>query len=282
VLFDFGAISIRYAVPLAGPLEELIGLTAALEAEASAVAEDARRRARELYEAVRDAIEAPLLAPLVEDYAIYHVAALDAAGPPAGLLEGAPQALARILRGEPAELSEEEVEDALAARIAYGPGDLTLVDWNAALVFGEEADDTCSVLEYVNTQLLEMRLLDGQLDRALDRCYEIMSGRRFPVPFVRLDARRIGEMQVDGALLPERVRNALKLLGDQYLARLYRLAASRFHLAEWHGSIQRKLDALESVYAKLFDRASTMRLEILEWLIVLLIAFEVVWSLLGH
>jgi hypothetical protein len=135
------------------------------------------------------------------------------------------------------------------------------------------------VLEYVNTQLLEMRLLDDKLDRALDQCYAVVSERGLRPPVVPLDVRRIGRMQVDGALLYERVRNALKLLGDQYLSRLYRLGAGRFHLAEWEGSIQRKLEALESVYGKLFDRASARRMEILEWLIVLLILFEVVLSL---
>jgi hypothetical protein len=126
-----------------------------------------------------------------------------------------------------------------------------------------------------------MRLLDDRLDRSLDRCYEAVSspGR---LPFVPLDVRRIGRMQVDGALLHERVRNALKLVGDQYLARLYRLAGSRFHLTEWQASIQRKLEAIESVYEKLFSRASTQRLEFLEWMIVLLILFEIVLSLAGR
>ena len=39
-------------------------------------------------------------------------------------------------------------------------------------------------------------------------------------------------MQVESAVLFEGVNNALKLLGDQYLARVYRLASQRFHLEE--------------------------------------------------
>jgi hypothetical protein len=242
--------------------------------------DDARRRVGEVVEAVRAAISGPNIAPLIEDYVVYEVQALDPAAAPPALLGAAPAVLARILRGEPAELSADEVQDALSMRIAYGRADLTLMDWNAALVFDEDAGDACSVLEYANTQLLEMRLLDGKLDHSLDRCYEAVSAR-FRI-FVPLDVRRIGQMQVDGALLYERVRNALKLLGDQYLSRLYRLAAGRFHLAEWEASIQRKLETIESVYGKLFDRASTRRMEFLEWLVVLLILFEIVLSLAGH
>jgi hypothetical protein len=281
VLFDFGGLSVRYTVPLEGPLDGLIALSAAMEEQTGAVADDARRRAGELFDAIRPAITNPSIAPLIEDYVVYEVGALDPVTPPTGLLTREPGVLARILRGERAELSEDEIQDALSARISYGRTDLTLVDWNAALVFDEDAEDACAVLEYVNTQLLEMRLLDDKLDRSLDRCYEAVSspGR---LPFVPLDVRRIGRMQVDGALLHERVRNALKLVGDQYLSRLYRLAGSRFHLTEWQASIQRKLEAIESVYEKLFSRASTQRLEFLEWMIVLLILFEIVLSLTGR
>jgi len=281
VLFDFGAASIRYTVPLEGPFEGLIPLSAAMEEETGPLVEDAKLRITGLLEAVRAAVTNPHLAALAEDYVVYRIAELDPPTLPADLLGAHGAELARILRGERAELSADEVQDALSARIAYGVSDLTLVDWNAALVFDEDAEDACSVLEYVNTQLLEMRLLDGKLDRSLDRCYEAVSSKRFRLPFVPLDVRRIGRMQVDGALLYERVRNALKLLGDQYLSRLYRLAAGRFHLAEWHGSIQRKLEAIESVYGKLFDRASTRRMEFLEWMIVLLILVDVVLSLAG-
>ncbi|MFI5403491.1 MAG: hypothetical protein ACHQ1G_11180, partial [Planctomycetota bacterium] len=265
-------------VPLEGPLDGLVAISAAMEEETGPLADDARRRAGEVFDTIRAAVTAGSIAPLTEDYVVHEIVALEPATTPAALLAKEPRVLARILRGEAAELSDDEVEDALSARIAYGQADLTLVDWNAALVFDENADDACAVLEYANTQLLEMRLLDGKLDRALDRCYEVVS-RRLNVPFVPLDARRIGQMQVEGALFYERVRNALKLLGDQYLARLYRLAAGRFHLAEWHGSIERKLEAVESVYEKLFNRASGQRMEILEWLIVLLIVLEIVLSL---
>jgi hypothetical protein len=279
VLFDFGAVSIRYTVALEGPFEGLIPLSAEMEEESGPLVEDAKRRVGGVVDAIRGAITGAHVAPLTEDYVVYEIAALDPPALPAELLGAHAAGLARILRGERSELSEDEVQDALSARISYGRGDLTVVDWNAALVFDEDAEDACAVLEYANTQLLEMRLLDGKLDRSLDRCYEAVSTKRFQLPFVPLDVRRIGRMQVDSALLYERVRNALKLLGDQYLARLYRLAAGRFHLAEWHGSIQRKLDALESVYGKLFDRAATRRMEFLEWLIVALILVEVVFAL---
>jgi uncharacterized Rmd1/YagE family protein len=71
------------------------------------------------------------------------------------------------------------------------------------------------------------------------------------------------------------VNNALKLLGDQYLARVYRLVSQRFHLAEWDASILRKLQTLESIYEKLADQATSHRMEVLEWIIIILIAVSI-------
>jgi hypothetical protein len=89
------------------------------------------------------------------------------------------------------------------------------------------------------------------------------------------DLRSVAELQVDNAILFEGVNNTLKLLGDQYLARVYRLINRRFHLDEWDTSILRKLQTLESIYEKISDQASNRRMEILEWVIVVLIAFSI-------
>jgi hypothetical protein len=121
--------------------------------------------------------------------------------------------------------------------------------------------------------------LDQQLDDALDESYQALSKRTWRRTWPRgsgRDLRRVGQLQVDNAVLFEGVNNALKLLGDQYLARVYRLVSKRFHLAEWDASILRKLQTLESIYEKMADTAATRRLEVLEWIIILLTALSLV------
>jgi len=54
--------------------------------------------------------------------------------------------------------------------------------------------------------------------------------------------------------------------------------SQRFHLSEWGASILRKLQTLESVYEKVSDETTNYRMEILEWTIIILIAFEIVLS----
>jgi hypothetical protein len=189
------------------------------------------------------------------------------------------QEIAQILRAERQVLSSQEVNDAMAYQTSYGSDDTAIVDWNAALLVDRAGDDVRAVLEFANIELLEMRYLDRRLDDALDRAYEAQSkqrrsGLRLPASY-RADLADIAHMQVDSATLFEGVNNALKLLGDQYLSRVYRAVSQRFHLAEWDAGILRKLNTLESIYDKLFDQATTRRMELLEWIIIVLIALSI-------
>lgn len=71
----------------------------------------------------------------------------------------------------------------------------------------------------------------------------------------------------------------MKLIGDNYLARVYGIAAARFRFGEYDQTIQRKLTVLERIYQRLFDQAATRRSEIVDWIISLLIAGEIVMAL---
>ena len=59
-------------------------------------------------------------------------------------------------------------------------------------------------------------------------------------------------------------------------ADLYKAAADQLHLPDWDASILRKLGTLESIYGKLSDRQAAHRMEVLEWIVIFLIAFEIV------
>ncbi len=142
-----------------------------------------------------------------------------------------------------------------------------------------EGDDVRALLEFGNVELWEMRYVDQKLDRALDQAHETLVRRSWRLPWsfgsFGADLRSLAELQVDNATLFEGVNNTLKLVGDQFLARVYRMVNRRFHLDEWDGTILRKLETLESIYEKLSDQASTRRMEILEWVIIFLIAFSI-------
>lgn len=288
LLYDFGALSVTYRIPIEeAPLDRLLDLSDGLYENEELLAES-RRRVEGVVELLGTALERPRVSRSVEDYAIYEFEAWVPEGERIAW-PGHDQDLARILRCERERLSAQEAADALSHSISFKPTDLALIDWNAAILFGPDSEDLRAVLEFANVALLESRTLDAHLDDALDRAHEavapsIWSRLRLPGRFNR-EASDIAQIQVDNAILFERVNNTLKLLGDEYLARAYRLATERFNLGSWEAAIRRKLQTLDAIYGKLSDRTSTLRLELLEWIIILLIAVSIVIPFLtgsGH
>lgn len=281
MIYDFGAVSVTYTIPLSGPIFGLLALSDVLYDNMALLA-DARSRVEHLLATIAPAVSKPQISDLVEDYAIYRIGTLTPGVNPDRVLADHGPLLAQILRAELNPLSGQEVNEALGCRISFSDDDLAIMDWNAAIVLGADTDDVRAVLEYANVELLEMRFLDDRLDDALDQSFEALTRqtwrRRFLLNSLEADMRRVAELQVDSALLFEGVNNALKLLGDQYLARVYRAASQRLHLGDWDTSIIRKLQTLESIYQKMTDENTHRRMEVLEWIIIILIALEIVMS----
>jgi len=280
-LYDFGAVTVEYNYPLSGPLAGLLPLSRELDGNVT-LQQDAAGRTARVLERIRSAVTRFELQSAVEDYVIFQVDRFDRPTDAQSLLAAHAPLLAAILRAEAGPLDAAEVEEVLRNRLIYGTSDLVIIDWNSAFVFDKDCDDTLSVLQFANVELLEMRWLDGQLNRSLDEAYHLLSRprpfwRRMLRPYGRVSAR-ISSLQVDAAVLFENVNNAIKLVGDQYLARVYRRALERFHLAEWDADILRKLDVLRDIHQSLVDRAGAARMEALEWIIILLIAAEIVLS----
>lgn len=279
MVYDFGAVTITYRFPIDGPFTRLLDLSESLYENEHLLAESGTR-VEQLLHVLGPTVDRPSIAQEVEDYIIFSIEShIPETGTP--LWMSHETELAHILRAERTPLSEQEVADAVSCRISFGQDDAAIIDWHSTILFGKEMDDVRAVLEFANVELLEMRILDEQLDRALDEGYEALSRkpRLLSLPGSHeKDVTHIAQLQVDSALIFERVTNTLKLLGDQYLARVYRLVSQRFHLEAWDASILRKLQTLESIYGKMSDRAGTRRMEVLEWIIIVLIALSIVLS----
>jgi hypothetical protein len=283
VLYDFGAVSVIYRAPLSGEFSKLLTVSEELY-ENEEMLTNSRRRVEELLHLIGPAVAKPNISTFVEDYLIFQIESFDRPVSIAELISQYRSQIAQILRSESRELSDDEVNDALSQRISYGKDDVAIIDWNAALLVDREAEDVLAVLEFANVELLEMRFLDQRLDDALGLAYERLSKRSrgwFRSGSHPADLRDISQWQVDSAILFEGVNNVLKLLGDQYLARLYRLVAERFHLTDWDASIFRKLETLESIYQKISDQVVSRRMEVLEWIIIVLIAISIVLPFLN-
>ena len=254
-------------------------------AEPASLVEAARKALAPIYQQLLPAVLNPLWQDdLSEEYFVFQLFPGKPLPPPAALLRSTPPTtplVARLVHLENAPLSEAEVAEACRLSLQYGPDDLVVPDWAAAVLVDQECGETLQVIEFANLQLLEYRHIDNRLDASLAAAYRTIHPRSW-LPFWRLHARplrKLGELKVEANELFERTGNALKLIGDPYLARLYRMLAARFHLETWEKSIQRKLEVAEGVYQVVSDQASSFRIELLEVAIVLLILFEVALTL---
>lgn len=287
LVHEFGGASITVRVPFNDEPEALVRLSGLLY-DNPELARAARRQAESLLDTIRDSVERPSLSDIAEDYMVLSVTDWGGVGPEE-LIARHRARFAAILLAEGGELSEEQVARALSGRLGYSPMDAAIIDWNAAILFDAEPEDVIALLTHANVELLEMRLLDDQLGRLLERAHTLLARQsRRSIASLGVQARErreFAEVQTDAALLFEGVDNAIKLAGDQYLARLYRLAGERLHLASWDAGVLRKLATADSVYQKLADVARDRRMELLEIIIILLILISLFTPLipgLGH
>ncbi|MDD2941418.1 MAG: hypothetical protein PHC51_00485 [bacterium] len=270
-IYDFGSISVSFFIPLKSSLKEIVGLAESLY-DNNTLRIFSRELVQSVTELIGDAIMKPTLSDVVEDYLIYKLRPdLDETSL-SSFIESHRMKLAQIIRGDSTVLADSEVITALETKTSYGKEDLAIIDWNAAILFGEQIDDIRTVLEFATVRLLEMRYLDSQLDRSLDRFYLAFSKQKGH----KTSLHAIGQLQVDSAVAFEDARNALKILGDHYLAGVYSLAAHRLHLTDWEQGIRRKLEVLESIYQKLSHERAERRMALLEIIIILLIALSIV------
>jgi hypothetical protein len=286
-VFDFAGVSLRLEIPFSLPRTELRDLAARLSESHTALAimQTARALLEPLYHRLLPAIARPLwLENFWEEYFVFQFAPGESVAPTALLGQHAGW-LAGLLRLEDEPLSDQEIAEALRLVLRYRIDDLFIPDWAAAVLVDREGecDETLQAIEFANLQLLEYRHIDDRLDGTLTQADNLLSrATRSPLPAWRAHYRSLrvlGELKVEANGLFERTGNALKLVGDQYLARVYRLLATRFHLPTWEQDIQRKLDVIEGIYQVISTQSSHFRSEFLEIVVVLLITIEIVLAI---
>ena len=156
-------------------------------------------------------------------------------------------------------------------------------EWNSAIVYEPSRErDIVDVLEFALAHLLEVRYYDDVLDRRLSEVYDaVRLGRErlWRNPFSSI-VREANTRYIEFSELMERIDNSLKVVGDFYLATIFRAAAKRFRIPDWQQSITRKMDLLARVSGLLQGETNVRRSLFLEIAILLLFVFETFLTLL--
>jgi hypothetical protein len=185
-------------------------------------------------------------------------------------------AIANFFRSQREVFDKEEVNEILGSRTRYSANELTLVDWEGALIIAPNADyqSDIALLKIGNYQLLRYRMLDQSIEEMLDKINERFFQAKRPRPTRGL-VRQIAEHRLEVMLDFERAEQNLLLIGDWYTAKLYEAIQNEFYLKDWKESLRAKLDNLESIVETIQDNFSLSwealmdRLQLLGWVLLL-------------
>lgn len=201
-------------------------------------------------------------------------------GAPDEFLDRNGQAVARFIRSQRDEFGLGEIESTLMSRARYSEREMTVVDWEGAIIFSTQSDFQSDVdlLKIGNYQLLRYRLLDQTLERNLqtvDRHLHEGARRTLFPRRPKSVLRQVVEQRLALMLDFEKINQGLLLIGDWYTAKLYRIIYDEFYLDEWAAAIKSKLANLQSIIQVIQDNFSFSwstfleMLQIAGWLVLL-------------
>ncbi|MEY2428754.1 MAG: hypothetical protein QOJ40_1639 [Verrucomicrobiota bacterium] len=288
-LLPVGAISITVRVPFEVRQVEDLVVYHDLQFTNGSLSEEVRQLAEE----VRRELEAYFIRPVrqlaeEEAYTVFCIESPLLAEDGARLkaehwLKANRRGVASLLTQEPEidHLSKQEADESTGRYLSYYEHDLVVIDWDAALLMDERQhfDETLYVMELANLQLAELEAYDRILDDSLDRAYRDLTGR--PLRGRRRIMRELREIRIDLARFSDELSNITKFFGDWHLARIYENISARFHLGDWHRTIDKKLQTLDDLYQLLNHDQTNRWMLILEVTIVLLFVIDLVILFLG-
>ncbi|MBS3142293.1 hypothetical protein J4464_02800 [Candidatus Woesearchaeota archaeon] len=183
-----------------------------------------------------------------------------------------------LMKNEPYTFTETEVQESMKNQIRYTNEDLVVVDWDGAFVLDKEGNYTESkaIIEIANIQLLNLRILDGQIAQEVEEVsgfVDIRGIRRFMRSkqllnrIIQIRTERYGDL--------EAIDKSLRLFGDWYTGKLYGLISQKLYLDKWRTSIEKRLAVIEDIYNMVSAKISEDYNILLELMIVLLIIFEI-------
>ena len=212
----------------------------------------------------------------IEDFTVYYFQRWDQSWDPVPLL---------LAESEP--VSEQVRRETLRNSFSYGLDDLAIITWDSALIYDATGSaDIPDLLEFANSQLLELRYYDNLLTGEMEKMYNAIEEAEKTASIRRLGRYRrimnqLTELIADVTEITERIDNSLKVTEDVFYARIYGTALSIFRTRAWEESINRKINIITQSYTMLSNRIINQRSELLELTIIVLILLEVVLGVLG-
>jgi hypothetical protein len=210
-----------------------------------------------IYNEIREYIEEETyisITPMNEKYTLYCLTDLNMNA--YDFVEENKNYLAKLLMGENPELAihKKQIKSTLDHKFSFLENDLAIFDFDRCLIIDPNRDyeDILLVIEIANYQLLELRTLDYLLDKRLSMAEEDIRRIYFKRHSIgRRLSKKVGNLlrlRYDLTFILENIENVSKLIGDYYLAQVYKNLANLFNLKEWSDSIRHRLETTGDIY----------------------------------
>lgn len=198
--------------------------------------------------------------------------------------------IASTIRFETETLSEYQKNAILDSAIGYYRGNLVIVDADTTFIYDNDYSELLSFIEFANLQQLELQFFDRLLDDRLNKIYEGGGSEKISlksyIPFLDASSAdpvtKLGKLRVDISVITERLEGSIKLAGEPYYSECYEQLVKKLDIQAWQQSIERKLEIVQDVQLVYQHKTDVIRESILEILIIILIAIELIIGLLHY
>jgi hypothetical protein len=293
-LFSVGAISVQVRVPVSCQrVTDLVVFRDLRFSDGATLDERVKEIAQQLFEGLKTQLDTPVSALAQPE--VYTIFCLDTPWrhPADDAVPGSVASMEQWLRAHEREvaallddesdaacLSQQEVQETMKYSYSYYRHDLTVLDWDAALVVDhpEGFQDTLYVLEVANLQLEELKVYDVKLDGVLEKAYDDVEvvTRPHAMRARQRVLNELREIRMDLTKVADELSNITKFFGDWHLARIYMGCATRFHLSQWEDMVNQKLRALDGLYTILQQDSMNRVMLMLEVAVVALFVIDLV------
>jgi len=197
--------------------------------------------------------------------------------------------LASFLMGENPEvdLHQNQIDDTLKNSFSFLKQDIAIFDFNRCLIIDSTKDyeDLLLIVELGNFQHLKLRILDRLLDIHLDNAeYDIRSIFIKSRLLLRRLSKKLGylfRLRYDFIFILENLENVSKIIGDYYLAQIYRHLGKIFRFKQWSESIHNRMRILDDIYTTAKSTKTDKLILYLEILLGVVFTLEFILFLLG-
>lgn len=283
-IYNFGVISIRYKFKFHKSLETLREFVNLHDLECSKKSiEDARI----IFNLLKDHIGHARFFHLNKTYAFVQIEPKENVNC-FSFKERFGNEISSVLRFETETLSHAKKTEILEGSIGYYRGDLLIIDYESALIYDNDYYDILDIFEFANMRNMELQYFDRTLDKKLNFVYERQPYKiplKAYIPFYGMfkfdPIGELAKLRVDISVISERLWSSIKFSNEPYYLEIYKLISKKLDFEGWQESINKKMEVIRSILETHDNRVSSIRYDIFNVLIVLLILIECILGIMN-